>query len=65
MTLKEWFAEDGSRTQGQLATLTGLDQGHISRLVGGATCSADTMRVIHEATGGAVTPNDMVLGRAA
>jgi plasmid maintenance system antidote protein VapI len=65
MTLKDWIAEDAERTQQKVADGIGVDQAFVSRLCNGAACSADVMKRIFDFTGGSVTPNDMVLGRAA
>lgn len=62
MTLKEWIAADKARTQQKLADACGVEQSTIARIVAGGSCSAALMRAIHDATEGAVTPNDLVLG---
>lgn len=65
MTLKDWIAASPDRTQQKVADAIGCDQAFVSRICNGAQCSADVMKRIFDATSGAVTPNDLVLGAAA
>jgi 3,4-dihydroxy 2-butanone 4-phosphate synthase/GTP cyclohydrolase II len=62
MTLAEYLAEAGL-TQYAFAERAGITQAYVSRLVTGASLavSRDVAGRIYEATGGAVTPNDIFL----
>lgn len=63
MNLKDWLASQGL-TQEKFEELSGIDQATISRLCLGKDCTDETKRKIYDATGGQVTPNWLVLGKA-
>ncbi len=63
MTLKDWLKENGY-TQKSFAAHLGVAQSTISRAVNGR-CEFAVMIKIYEATSGAVTPNWIILGKAA
>lgn len=65
MTLKEWRNHQGL-TQEEAGKVMGWPQSTYQRIEAGTTpANRDQLLEIHEATGGAVTPNDMVLGERA
>lgn len=64
MTLKEWLAANGM-TQDQFAEEWGIGQSTVSRVCVGGHCKPAVAIVIHTATKGAVTPNDIYLQQAA
>lgn len=63
MTLKDWLAEKGM-TQEQFAEAWSIGQSTVSRICMGGFCKPSVALVIHTATEGAVTPNDIYLPRA-
>jgi hypothetical protein len=64
MTLPEWLEENG-KTREWLAGQLGVSQTGASRIVAGKDTKFANLRRIHEITEGAVSPNWMILGRAA
>jgi DNA-binding XRE family transcriptional regulator len=64
VTLKEWLAKNGI-TQDQFAEEWGIGQSTVSRVCMGGNCKPSVAIVIHTATSGAVTPNDIYLSQAA
>lgn len=65
MTLRDWRKDQGL-SQDDAAKGIGWTQSTWQRIESGVTpANADQLREVHAFTGGAVTPNDMVLGAAA
>lgn len=60
MTLADYLRTNGL-TQEAFGARVGVRQNHISRLLAGALMSTSLARRIYWATGGAVTPNDLLL----
>lgn len=62
MRLNDWMSQAGATDQTLADTIgRGIDRSTISRIRRGKRMpSAELMRLIHEATGGAVTANDFV-----
>jgi DNA-binding transcriptional regulator YdaS (Cro superfamily) len=65
MQLRDWLNIHRPRKQGAFAQEIGVSRTYLSLLLSGAKePGRNVMRRIHEATSGAVTPNDWVLGTA-
>lgn len=62
--LKDWLKANDV-TQEQFEATSGVPQSTISRICKGGDSTDDTKRRIYEATNGEVTPNWLVLGKAA
>jgi transcriptional regulator with XRE-family HTH domain len=60
MTLAEYLGRNGL-TQKAFGARAGIEQSYVSRILAGAPISGTTARRIYTATGGAVTPNDLLL----
>lgn len=63
-SLPEWLKANG-KTQEWLAGRMGLSQTGVSRIIAGKDTKFDNLRRVYEVTDGAVTPNMIVLGKAA
>lgn len=64
MNLKDWLAAN-KLTQEQFEQKSGIPQSTISRICQGGDSTDDTKRKIYETTNGEVTPNWLVLNKAA
>jgi transcriptional regulator with XRE-family HTH domain len=65
MKLKQWLIANRKGRNRDFASELGLSPSYLSQLLSGHRSPRnDLMRRIHAATGGAVTPNDWVLGTA-
>lgn len=64
MTLKDWLETEDVK-QEWLAEKLDMSQSTVSRIISGADTTDSIKRRIYRITEGAVTPNWMVLGRAA
>lgn len=64
MHLADWLKAE-NKTQEWLGEQLGMSQTGVSRIVNGGDTSFTTLRRINELTNGAVSPNWMVLGKAA
>lgn len=63
-TLATWL-EDNNKTQAWLGEQLAMSQTGVSNVVRGKDTRFDTLRSIYKITDGEVTPNWMILGKAA
>lgn len=63
MDLKTWLENEGYGAQQRLSKETDLAYTTIFHIANGRPCRPETARLISKATGGAVSPEELALGR--